>query len=220
MTALAYRAGGNPGPDGTSVVLLHGLGGDASSWREVAPLLGDLGRTYAVDLRGHGDSPRPGDYSAELMRDDVVALLDELALERVVLVGHSLGGLVAYLVALASPERTLALVLEEPPPPVPLNRPDAVRPDEPTPFDWAVVPAIRAQVNHPDPRWWGQLATITVPTLLVAGGPESHVPQHLLAEMAAQFPNGKLSTIPGGHSLHEVYPQEFADSVRRLVGPI
>lgn len=216
MTILAYRACGVPGPT-PPLVMLHGLGEDASSWRTVTPLLADLGRIYLPDLRGHGDSPHPGTYSVELMLHDVVGLLDELGLDQITLVGHSMGAVVAYLLAHAHPQRVSALVLEEPPPPYPMTRPPLTAPDEPTPYDWAAVVAIRSQIERADPAWWDMIAEITVPTLVIAGGPESHLAQYKIAEMAARLPAGQLTTIPGGHDVHNAYPAEYADAVRRFL---
>lgn len=103
--------------DAPPIVLLHALGERASDWDVVAGPLAAHRRVYAVDLRGHGDSEWPGEYSLELMRNDVLALLDTAGLDQVDLVGHSLGGVVAYLVAAAQPGRIRSLVLEDVPVP-------------------------------------------------------------------------------------------------------
>jgi len=81
------------------MVLLHGLGEQSATWESVIPELDLSFRVVTIDFRGHGDSDWPGQYSFELMRDDVVRVLEQLGLERVTLVGHSMGGVVAYLVA-------------------------------------------------------------------------------------------------------------------------
>jgi 3-oxoadipate enol-lactonase len=119
--SLACRETG--APEARPLVLLHGLTSDGSVWDEVAAHFGDRHRALVPDLRGHGRSPHPGTYSFELMRDDVLVFLDELALPEGTLIGHSLGGVVAYLPAARHPDRVARLVLAETPPPVPLNRP-------------------------------------------------------------------------------------------------
>ncbi|HEX7745284.1 MAG TPA: alpha/beta fold hydrolase [Micromonosporaceae bacterium] len=78
------------------MVPLHALGEDAGTWDAVAAEFAKTFRVFAVDLRGHGSSDRPGTYTFELTRDDVLAVLDHLGLRRVTLLGHSMGGTVAY----------------------------------------------------------------------------------------------------------------------------
>jgi 3-oxoadipate enol-lactonase len=199
--------------DAPALVLLHGLGGQASTWDTVAPELARSFRVLAIDLRGHGDSDRPGDYSFELMRDDVLGVLGQLGLDRVSLLGHSMGGTVAYLIAQQEPDRISRLILEDTPPPFPMGRVAGERPDEPLPFDWAVVPAIYSQLNEPDPAWWDRLTDITAPALVIAGGPTSHIPQDKLAEAAARLPRGTLQVIPAGHEIHANRPAEFTAAV-------
>jgi len=103
------------GEGGRPVLLVHGFTADS---REVAGALGSLAglgwHAVAPDLRGHGRSDRPTDpdaYSLELMAADVVALADALGWDRFALVGHSMGGAVAQLVALTQPDRLTGLVL-------------------------------------------------------------------------------------------------------------
>jgi len=173
---------------------------------------------FAVDLRGHGGSGRPGNYSFELMRDDVVAVLEALDLHNVILVGHSMGGVVAYLVALAQPRRLARLVIEDAPPPYPRRRALPERPPGELPFDWAVVPAIAGQVNDPSRRWWTRLPEITVPTLLIGGGDGSHIPQELLAEAAELIPDSTLVTVKAGHNVHADAPDQFLNTVTSWLG--
>ncbi|MGI8806863.1 MAG: alpha/beta fold hydrolase [Acidimicrobiales bacterium] len=103
------------GEGGRPVLLVHGFTADS---REVAgaldPLAGRGWHAVAPDMRGHGRSDRPSApdaYSLELMAADVVALADALGWDRFVLVGHSMGGAVAQLVALDQPDRLAGLVL-------------------------------------------------------------------------------------------------------------
>jgi pimeloyl-ACP methyl ester carboxylesterase len=197
------------------VVLLHALGENSSDWTMVAALLAATYRVYAPDLRGHGASPHPGTYSLELMRSDVLRFLDALDLDDVSLIGHSLGGAVAYLVAEDDAQRVRRLVLEEPPPPLPATPPREVPsgPDGPLSFDWAVLEAITRQRNHPDPAWWDDLVCITAPTLIIAGGPDSHLTQDQLAAMAQRIPDGTSMTIDAGHNVHATRPDAFLAAV-------
>ena len=79
---------------GPPVVLLHGLTCHAGYWLRVAPLLEGL-RVISLDFRGHGLSEHQPSYRYADYEADLVALLDELELDRVPVAGHSLGGYVA-----------------------------------------------------------------------------------------------------------------------------
>jgi pimeloyl-ACP methyl ester carboxylesterase len=92
---------------GDDVVLcLHGWPQHWYEWRQLMPALADRHRVLALDLRGFGwsDAPRDG-YEKEDMATDVLAVLDELGLERVKLVGHDWGGWIGFLLCLRAPQR-------------------------------------------------------------------------------------------------------------------
>lgn len=214
---LAYRESGSP--EAPPLVLLHGLTSDGTAWDEVAAHFAATHRVLVPDLRGHGRSPRPGTYSFELMRDDVLALIDELALKEATFIGHSLGGVVAYLLAAREPSRVARLVLEETPPPVPLGLPTPQRPSGPLGFDWAARPAIVRQLNAPDPAWQDAQRTVRAPALVIAGGPGSHLPQDEMAKVAARIPRARLVTIPAGHLVHAGRPAEFCAVVEEFLSP-
>ena len=113
------------------------------------------------------------------------------------LLGHSMGGTVASLAAAHSPAGLLGLVLEDSVPPREgVHLPEPARPAHPEalPYDWQLVPKIFAQLEAPDPAWWTSLARISVPTLVIAGGSTSHVPQDALAPHVAQ--NALAEAVP------------------------
>lgn len=87
------------------------------------------------------------------MRADVLRFLDVLGLGTVDLIGHSMGGVVAYLLAQERPERVSRLVLEDVPVPRPREKTTPTRPDGELTFDWDMVVAIRRQIDTPDPAW-------------------------------------------------------------------
>jgi pimeloyl-ACP methyl ester carboxylesterase len=92
---------------GEDVVLcLHGWPQHWYEWRHLMPALADRHRVLAMDLRGFGwsDAPRDG-YEKENLASDVLAVLDELGLERVKLVGHDWGGWIGFLLCLREPRR-------------------------------------------------------------------------------------------------------------------
>jgi pimeloyl-ACP methyl ester carboxylesterase len=98
---------------GVALLLVHGFGNDAHVWDDAAPALAPYYRTLALDLRGHGDSDRDpeGRYDYDAHVADLEAATAALGIERLVLVGHSLGGRVAMLFAGAHPERMAGLVI-------------------------------------------------------------------------------------------------------------
>jgi pimeloyl-ACP methyl ester carboxylesterase len=217
---LAYWESGDP--TAPALVLLHGLGEDSTGWDEVAAAFAGQFRVIAVDLRGHGRSAWPGTYSLALMRDDVLGLVDELGLDRVTLMGHSMGGAVAFLVAEAQSHRVERLIAEDASPTFPRDGPLPERPDKPAGFDWDMAVAILTEVNQGDEAAWRGLSRITAPTLIVGGGPDSHIPQERLADAVDRLPHGELVTITAGHYVHNRRPAEFIAAVqnwlRRLPG--
>jgi pimeloyl-ACP methyl ester carboxylesterase len=99
--------------DGTPLVLVHGFGNDAHIWDDAAPAVAECYRTVALDLRGHGDSDRDPEcrYDYDFHVADLEAVFAALGIERVVLVGHSLGGRIATLFAGRHPDRMAGLVI-------------------------------------------------------------------------------------------------------------
>jgi 3-oxoadipate enol-lactonase len=214
---LAYRVWGSP--DAKPLVLLHGLGEGAADWDAVAPAFARRWRVYAPDLRGHGRSDWPGDYSVELAAADALGFLDALKLDRVDLIGHSMGGLVAYLLAGDHPERVSRLILEEVAALLPRRRSTPDRPEGELPYDWEMVLAIRRQIDDPDPAWLGRLGRISAETLVIGGGAPSYVPQEWVVELARQIPGARLETIPAGHLIHDADPEAFTRTALRFLDP-
>ena len=96
--------------DGPAVVLIHGAGGSRLAWPPELRRLPEA-MVYAIDLPGHGRSSGPGRDRIEAYAEDVLELMDALVLEEALLVGHSMGGAIAQLVALAAPDRVSGLLL-------------------------------------------------------------------------------------------------------------
>ena len=111
LVELAYAetgAGDHP------VVLLHGLAGTAQEWSATLRAFGDTHRVVALEQRGHGHSTRmPQDVTRAAYVDDVVALIDRLGGGPVTLVGQSMGGHTAMLVAAENPHLVRQLVMVE-----------------------------------------------------------------------------------------------------------
>jgi pimeloyl-ACP methyl ester carboxylesterase len=198
-------------PKHPSVVLLPATGETAADWDAVAAELSRDRVVRSVDLRGHGDSDWPGDYSLELMAADIVALLRR-SCEQSDLVGHSLGGLVACLAAAAAPPDSVRrLALEDVPMPHP--RPAAIppRPAGRLDFDWRVIEQVRPEIDNPHSAWPDVVRRINVPTLVIAGGSRSTIPQQHVIELAEVLTNGRLVTIDAGHLVHAIQPKAFLE---------
>ncbi len=93
------------------MVVLHGLFGSLSNWKGIARTLAKQYRVVTVDLRNHGRSPWHDDVSYPAMAEDVVELFDSLQLETATLVGHSMGGKTAMVLALLHPHLVKSLVV-------------------------------------------------------------------------------------------------------------
>lgn len=114
-----YKIAGQGRP---AMILLHGLAASIFSWREVMVPLAEHGTVVAFDRPAFGLTSRPlagqwlgrNPYSQEAQADLTVALMDHLGIEKAVLIGNSLGGMVAALTALRYPERVERLVLVDP----------------------------------------------------------------------------------------------------------
>lgn len=96
---------------GLPVVFSNSLGTDFRSWEPLLPLLPETLRLIRYDKAGHGLSDFAGERPIEAHADDLAALLDHLSIDRAVVVGLSVGGLIAQAFASANPSRTAALVL-------------------------------------------------------------------------------------------------------------
>jgi pimeloyl-ACP methyl ester carboxylesterase len=96
-----YLSWGTEDAGRPAVVLLHGITSSAKSWVRVGPALADRYRVYALDMRGHGDSPKPpaGNYGLRQTADDAAAFIEALELDHPILIGHSWGGATAMMLA-------------------------------------------------------------------------------------------------------------------------
>ncbi|TAF64177.1 MAG: alpha/beta fold hydrolase [Cytophagales bacterium] len=97
---------------GEPLLLLHGLGSSSIDWEMQIPFLAQHFRVIVPDLRGHGKSEKPYQkYSVPLFADDVWALLKHLQIEKVHIVGLSMGGMIAFQMAADQPEKLQAMVI-------------------------------------------------------------------------------------------------------------
>ncbi len=229
---LYYEAHGT----GRPLVLLHGgLMTIDLNWGPLLEPLAATRQVIAVELQGHGrtaDTDRP--MTIEALADDVVALLDHLGVADADLFGFSLGGLVAYAIALGAPHRVGKLIVasadaHRPPgrESVPLDDDrmptkadfqamrdayDAVAPD-PAHFD--EFAAKTSTMVHEFPGWTDELRSLVAPTLLIFGDRDfSPLPD--VAELFELLPNAQLAVLPG--TTHVGVPRR-PDELLALITP-
>jgi len=111
--------------DAPAVILLHGFPESHRTWRDIVPDLARDHRVVAPDQRGYARSskpPRVEDYGPDRIVADLLALADALGIGRFTLVGHDWGGAVAWMAALAHPDRIGRLVIVNAPHPLVFQR--------------------------------------------------------------------------------------------------
>lgn len=97
---------------GSPVLLIHGLGSSARDWENQIPVFSTLYRVVAFDVRGHGQSDKPpGPYSIPLFTADTTQLLQALEIGPSHVVGISMGGMIAFQLAIDAPELVQSLVI-------------------------------------------------------------------------------------------------------------
>jgi pimeloyl-ACP methyl ester carboxylesterase len=189
---------------GEPLVLLHGGIGASEMFAAILDELAEARRVIAVDLPGHGhtrDVDRP--LRAELLADDVAALIEHLGLERADVMGYSLGGMVALRTAIQHPARVRRLVLvstafrRDGSFPEVLAAMDAMGPElaemikqapvyehyarvAPRPEDWTAHVAKTAELVKLDYDWSAEVAALTAPTMLVYADADSVRPDHIV----------------------------------------
>jgi pimeloyl-ACP methyl ester carboxylesterase len=207
--------------DGEPLVLLHGGGGAGVNWNLIFKDPPERFRLIVPDLRGHGRSTNPsGEFTVRQAGLDVLALLDQLGIERFKAIGMSLGAKTLLHAATYRPERVEAMVLVSATPYFPEQARAIMRqlnPDDRTEAEWQQMrqwhvhgdEQIRAlwrmsnafkdsytDVNFTPPY----LGTITARTLIVHGDRDPLYPVHLATELHASIRHSHLWVIPnGGH---------------------
>jgi len=227
------------------MLIVHGLGSNAAGWWRVGPALADAGlHVTAVDLRGHGDSASPGDYSMHGYAADLLALGGRWD----AVLGHSLGG-AAVIQALTEDPGWADRVILEDPLLIILDQDLAVEyvtadidsettvevmaANNPTwhPEDarikvQAQLQAGRAVLENSivhNPGWnvVGEVAALEIPTLLLGADPglAPLVPPALGTSLAQMNPNIEFHTIAGAsHSMHRDEFDAFMSLVLAFLG--
>jgi 3-oxoadipate enol-lactonase len=127
--------------------------------------------------------------------------------------------MVAFLFAAEHPERLGRLILEDVAAPLPRKAGVPARPDGQLPYDWEMVRVIRSQIDNPDPAWLERLSQVSAETLVLGGGPGSHIAQDRVAELARWIPRARMETIRGGHLIHRTEPAAFTEIALKFLQP-
>ena len=102
-TEIEWTRDGSPHAD--KLLLLHGLSGISSSYDEIVEELGADADVFRIDLRGHGRSDHAAEtYTVPFYTADVIAFIEDVIGEAVVLVGHSLGGVITHHITATRPD--------------------------------------------------------------------------------------------------------------------
>ncbi len=230
--ALACRDFGGDGPP---ALLLHGLAGNAEEWADTAAWLTARCRVAALDARGHGRSePRPDDVSRAAHVADAALAIERLDGGPALVVGQSLGGHLAILLAARRPELVRARVVVEARPsaaPDPaafaaevaasldtgadgLERTTGSRPR----FDRAVMERTMREGVAED--HWEEWAAIRCPTLVVRGG-RGPMPQQEMRRMVDAAADARLVELPeAGHDCHLDQPAAWRKAVERFLDEV
>ncbi|WP_197285020.1 alpha/beta fold hydrolase [Sciscionella sediminilitoris] len=205
------------------LVCLHAAASSPATWDRIRPGLHALGyRVHCPVLPGHRGAQRLDSYPPHAFRDAVLEDLDRRGVERFALIGHSLGAFAATLLAAKQPERVTHLILEEMPVPPrdhgdrpPSRKPAAgtllrtlarLRRDR---FDPAMLDEVLTGLREPQPQWWTELALLSAPALILAGGDTSHLDQNRHRLIAETVPDATLRTVEAGHRIHSRAPKTW-----------
>ena len=210
---------------GPPLLLLHGNGEDGTYFvHQVEEFSRDF-TVYAIDTRGHGQSPRGGaPFTISQFADDLLAFMDRQGLPRADILGFSDGGNIALIFALRHPDRVRRLILNG----ANLD-PKGVKPLVQLPivlgYHFASLsksPKAKARaellglmVNEPhiDPA---ELGKLSMPVLVIAGTRDMIRENHTRL-IANRIPNDRLVLIPGDHFIANKAPAAFDRAVRQFL---
>ena len=199
--------------DGPPLVLIHGLAGSTRWWsRNIEPLARHF-RVIALDLIGFGES-RGGAFVLAKAADVVCQVLDRLQIPRAHVIGHSMGGTIAFDLALRRPERIDRLVLVD----AAILGPGSTRRGyvfglmrQSRHLPLRFVPVLLRDVVRAQPRalmeganglfslsLWERVPEVAVPTLLVWGEYDTTVPPAVGRDLLARLPHAQLVVLAGG----------------------
>jgi len=205
---------------GFPLLLLHGNGEEGTYFEHQIPAFAPHFTVYAIDSRGHGQSPRgTAPFTLSQFADDLAAFMDEQGLEQADILGFSDGGNIALLFALRYPQRVRRLVLNAanlfPEGMEPWLLEDLVREHRAlaraeTPEALHQKQLLELMLREPqiDPA---ELSALTCPTLVIAGNQDMIQESHTRL-IAANIPGARLAIIPGPHDCAFRNPAAFNEA--------
>lgn len=224
------------GARGAPIIFVHGAGSNHLIWGLQLRVLGAIGRAVALDLPGHSKSFGAGRATIDAYADIVVQFLDALKFERALIVGHSMGGAIAQMLALTYPTRVAGLAL------IGTGARLRVLPQfldgTLTDFEKTCAQIARAQFARPDdaqirklekqmragaPRVlhadfaacnafdvMNRVGEIRAPTLVVCGRADAMTPVKYSEFLGAKIPGARLEIIANaGHAVMLEQPEEL-----------
>ena len=96
---------------GQPIIILHGLFGSCVNWKTVSEMLSSQFSVYTLDLRNHGESPHSEQFNYNVMTEDLKQFIQRHNLQKVILIGHSLGGKTAMTFASTYPQMVDKLII-------------------------------------------------------------------------------------------------------------
>ena len=222
-----------------NLILIHGAGGRNIDWPGKMRAMANAS-VYALDLPGHAKSDGPGHNTIEDYAAFVLAFIDALNLERVVLCGHSMGGAIAQTVALQNPPSVIGIVLVGTGAKMPVS--PAILEGIPTNFRKTVAMITKfawsksARMEHvflarrlmletePDVLLGDftacsvfdvrkHLGEIAIPTLVIGGAYDQMMPMKMSQFLVDNIPNAKMTSVDAGHYLMQEKPDDTAQAV-------
>ncbi|MEM6615778.1 MAG: alpha/beta hydrolase [Pseudomonadota bacterium] len=248
MTKIAF---GTAGTGETGIVLLHGAGGQRADWPKAwrtGKGISDHGMTIVPDLPGHGQSPKPAYDNVTSYADALVPFLEELQHDRLILVGHSLGGAITLelaqrnipklsgvvIIAAAASffvhpkmlagfksafHKTVDTIVE-------FSWPNGGRESYQRQQRWHMVLA-GSDIVHGDFKACADvdlsdsLPNISVPTLVIASTADRMVPHKNSLAMQAAIPSAKIVTHQDcGHFVHVERQGPVTDEITKFIAAV